>query len=54
MVLLVLDLEVAVGASTIRQVVCVHIIDKLGELCIGGCTSPSAVMNYTTLNNTVF
>lgn len=54
MVSLVLDLEVAVGAGTISQVVCVHIIDKLSELCIGGCTSPSAVMNDTTLNNTVF
>lgn len=34
MVLLVLNLEVAVSASTISHVIRVHIINKLGELCI--------------------
>ena len=54
MVRLVLDLEVAVSASTISQVISVHIIYKLCKLCVGSCTSPCAVMNHTALNNTVF
>jgi hypothetical protein len=53
MVLLVLDLEVAVGASTVSHVIHVDLISKLGELSIGGRSGPCTVMNRTALNNTV-
>jgi hypothetical protein len=54
MVRLVLDLEVAVRASTITQVISVHFVDKFGKLCIRSCTRPRAIMKHTALNNTVF
>jgi hypothetical protein len=53
MVLFVLNLEVTVSAGTVFHVIHVHLINKLGELCSGGCTSPRAVMNRAALNNIV-
>jgi hypothetical protein len=54
MVLLVLDLEVTVSASTVFHINHVFLIDKLGELSSGGCTGPRAIMKRAALHNTVF
>jgi hypothetical protein len=52
-VLLVLNLEVAVGASPVTHVNHVDFVNKLGELSVGGRASPRAIMKRTTLHNTV-